>query len=69
MRTVVKAILCVSLLAVFAAPRAVHAQATTGTIYGTVVDESKSVLPGVNVEVKNVENGATRALVTDASGH
>src|SRR5713226_31061 len=68
MRTVVKAILCASLLAVLAAPPAVHAQATTGTIYGTVVDESKSVLPGVTIEVNNVENGAIRTLVTDENG-
>src|SRR5258707_544853 len=69
MRSVVRAILGLSLLACFAAPTALHAQATTRTIYGTVVDESKAVLPGTNVEVKNVENGAPRALVPDANGH
>jgi hypothetical protein len=50
-------------------PVVAHAQATTGTISGTVTDESKAVLPGVTIQVKNVETGATRALVTDASGH
>lgn len=69
MQSSIRAILGVSLLAFFAGPSLLHAQATTGTIYGTVVDESKAVLPGVTVQVKNVENGATRALVTDESGH
>src|SRR5207244_8204894 len=40
----------------------------TGTIYGAVVDESKSVLRGVSVQVRNVENGAIRTLVTDENG-
>src|SRR5436190_15876305 len=68
MRSAVKAILGVSLLACFAVPPALHAQATTGTIYGAVADESKAVLPGVSIQVKNVENGATRTLVTDENG-
>src|SRR5712692_9823798 len=69
MRWCIRAILGVSLLAFFTAPPALHAQATTGTIYGTVADESKSILPGVTIQVRNVENGATRSLVTDESGH
>ncbi len=69
MRSVVTAILGIALPIFFTMPLALRAQATTGTIYGTVVDESKSVLPGVSVQVKNVENGAARALVTDANGH
>jgi hypothetical protein len=68
MRRSVRAILGISLLALFSAPPALRAQATTGTIYGTVVDESKSILPGVTIQVRNVENGATRALVTDENG-
>ena len=69
MRSCVRAILGVSLFAFFAAPAALYAQATTGTIYGAVIDESKSILPGVTIVVKNVENGATRTLVTDENGH
>ena len=68
MRRSVRAILGISLLALFSAPPALRAQATTGTIYGTVVDESKSILPGVTIQVRNVENGATRTLVTDENG-
>ena len=68
MRLCVRAVLGVSLLAFFAAPSTLCAQATTGTIYGTVVDESKAVLPGVTIQVINTENGATRTLTTDATG-
>jgi len=56
------------LLAIGALPVAALAQATTGTISGTVTDESKAVLPGVNVQVTNVETGATRTLLTDERG-
>jgi hypothetical protein len=56
------------LLALMAAPTAARAQATTGTISGTVTDESKAVLPGVSVIVRNIETGVTRTLVTDERG-
>jgi hypothetical protein len=68
MRSGVRVILGVSLLAFFVVPRSLGAQATTGTIYGTVVDDSKAILPGVTIQVNNVENGATRTLTTDDSG-
>ncbi len=67
MRPSLRAILGLWLLA-GAAPAAPVAQATTGTIYGTVADESKAILPGVTVQVRNVENGAVRLLVTDENG-
>src|SRR5216683_232572 len=56
------------LLALLAAPLTARAQATTGTISGTATDESKAVLPGVTVVVRNTETGATRALVTNENG-
>src|SRR5947208_320678 len=56
------------LLALPAVPLTARAQATTGTISGTVTDESKAVLPGVTVVVSNVETGATRTLVTNERG-
>jgi hypothetical protein len=40
----------------------------TGQITGTVVDNTKGVLPGVTVTVKNVNTQATREAVTDATG-
>jgi carboxypeptidase family protein/TonB-dependent receptor-like protein len=57
------------LLALATAPSAARAaQATTGTIAGAVTDESKAVLPGVTIVVRNMETGATRQLVTDERG-
>ena len=47
---------------------AAAAQATTGDISGTVRDPSKAVLPGATVEVKNLETGASRTIVTDSEG-
>jgi len=49
-------------------PALAGAQATTGTISGTITDESKAVLPGVTVQVRNVETGNTRTIMTDARG-
>ena len=40
----------------------------TGQISGTVVDDTKAVLPGVTVTVKNTNTGVSRDVVTDGSG-
>ena len=40
----------------------------SGTISGTVSDETGAVLPGVEVEVVNVDTGATRVVVTNDEG-
>jgi hypothetical protein len=58
----------VLLLAIVLAGARGYAQETTGDISGTVRDESRGVLPGVSIEVKNAETGAARALVTDNDG-
>ena len=47
---------------------AAQTQSTTGDIQGTVQDTNGAVVPGANVEIKNVETGITRSLVTDESG-
>ena len=49
-------------LALLLLPRAVHAQAVTGTIFGTVTDNSGAVMPGVTVTVTNVDTGRSRDL-------
>jgi hypothetical protein len=59
--------LCVGVVAVCAAPLA-RAQAVTGTILGTVTDNSGGVMPGVTVTVTQVDTGRTRTYVTDANG-
>ena len=41
----------------------------TGSIVGTVTDESGAVLPGVTIEVTNVETGQTRTAVTGEDGY
>ena len=68
MRHYLGAILTAALMALTAMPAAVRAQATTGSITGTVTDESKGVLPGVTVVVEHVETGIARTLVTDVNG-
>src|SRR5712692_1515688 len=64
----IRAMIGFLLLALLAVPLPARAQATTGTISGTVTDESKAVLPGVTVVVRNTETGASRTLVTDERG-
>src|SRR5919108_5939135 len=51
-----------------AVPLAAQSQITTGVIDATVVDSSGGVLPGVDVEVRNVDTNLTRRLATDRDG-
>ncbi len=44
------------------------AQERYGMLRGTVTDEQGAAVPGVTVNVTNVETGAVRTLVTDSSG-
>src|ERR1700690_715703 len=45
-----------------------HAQVGEASIWGTVTDSTGGAIPGANVTLTDTENGATRNLVTDASG-
>src|SRR5262245_28119938 len=47
---------------------AAQSQITTAVIDGTVVDPSGAALPGVDVEVRNVETGLVRSLTADRDG-
>jgi Carboxypeptidase regulatory-like domain/TonB-dependent Receptor Plug Domain len=51
-----------------AATAAAQTQITTAVIQGVVVDASGAVLPGVDVEVRNVDTNFVRTLVTDREG-
>lgn len=60
-------VLCVVTLMLLPAQSA-RAQGASGTITGTVSDESGGILPGASVTVRNEETGATRELVTGEGG-
>jgi hypothetical protein len=45
-----------------------QSQATTGTIEGTVTDQTGAVLPGVSISLKSVETGVVRSLTADDRG-
>ena len=54
-------------LALITAP-ALLAQGTTGSISGTVMDETGGVIPGVTVTVTNLDTGISRVLVSGDEG-
>ena len=43
-------------------------QITTGTIQGTVADANGAVVPGANVEIKNLDTNFSKTLTTDDGG-
>src|SRR5437016_2633421 len=51
-----------------AASAAAQSQITTGVIDGIVLDASGGVLPGVDVEIRNVDTNLVRSLTTDRNG-
>jgi Carboxypeptidase regulatory-like domain/TonB dependent receptor-like, beta-barrel/TonB-dependent Receptor Plug Domain len=57
-----------ALVAVLLAPALLYAQGTTGSISGTVTDESKAVVPGVTITVRNADTGLERTQVSDPEG-
>ena len=44
------------------------AQTTTGTISGTVTDETGGVLPGVDIALTNTDTGVSRTVISDDEG-
>ena len=55
-------------LLVLVCARAAHAQSASGTIEGTIVDQSNALMPGVTVTIVQPATGVTRNVVTDESG-
>ena len=56
------------LILMVAGPVAGQSQITTGVIDGVVVDNNGGLLPGVNVEVHNLDTNLTRTIVTGQDG-
>src|SRR5712671_2988761 len=56
------------LVLIAAAPALAQSQITTGVIGGVVLDANGGVLPGVTVEVRNVDTNLMRTLVTGQDG-
>ncbi|HKR64758.1 MAG TPA: carboxypeptidase-like regulatory domain-containing protein, partial [Thermoanaerobaculia bacterium] len=44
------------------------AQSSTGSISGTVTDDSGAALPGVSITATNASTGASRTVVTNSAG-
>src|SRR5713226_7312777 len=60
----------ISVLVILAVASLVTAQTqiTTGTIQGTVTDVNGAVVPGANVEIKNLDTNFSKTLTTDDGG-
>jgi Carboxypeptidase regulatory-like domain len=56
-----------ALALIVAAPLA--AQSTTGTIQGTVTDNTNAVIPGATATIRNTQTNATRSVVTEGNGN
>lgn len=64
-----KRILCLVFLPfVLLSPALLWAQATTGTIFGTVSDATGAVIPNVQVTATNTETNFSRSAMTDETG-
>ena len=68
MRRIIYVAVAVLATLILALPARAQTQTTTGVIQGTVTDTSGAVLPGVNVEARNLDTNLTRSLVTDRDG-
>jgi hypothetical protein len=68
MKTAIRRLLVVWLLALVAGAATLAAQSTTGTILGTVRDNQDAVVPGAMVTIRNVQTNASRTLTTEGNG-
>jgi hypothetical protein len=56
------------MLAVWAMPAPVRAQTVTGTVQGTITDQTGAVIPGVTVTLRNADTGQERIVTTNDDG-
>ena len=61
-------ILSVVLTLLIALTASAQSQITTGIIQGTVLDANGAVVPGANVEIKNIETNISRTVTTNEEG-
>jgi hypothetical protein len=61
---------CMCLFVLFVSAPLFNAQTqiNSGTIQGTVMDENGAIVPGANIEIKNVDTNFSRTLSSDESG-
>src|SRR4051812_13414947 len=57
-----------ALLASLAIVSPLYAQQQLGAIQGTIVDQTRAVLPGVSVTVTNLQTGVARTAITNDAG-
>jgi hypothetical protein len=57
-----------ALLAITVSSRCLYAQSTSGTILGTVADDTGAAIPDATVTVKNLGTGQERVVKSDGSG-
>jgi outer membrane receptor protein involved in Fe transport len=50
-------------------PISMFAQSSTGSVSGSITDDSAAALPGVTMTAENMATGSTRTVVTNESGH
>src|SRR5262245_42832090 len=62
------ALFIASMALVAASPDVAWAQGPTGSLSGTVVDESGGLVPGVTVTIRSVDTGLRREVITDTEG-
>ena len=58
-------VFCLALVLLICGANAAFAQEVTGTIAGTVTDQSAAAVAGANVTVKSVERGITYAAASN----
>src|SRR3984893_9586725 len=60
--------ICLFVILAIAPQVSSQTQITTGTIQGTVTDVNGGIVPGANVEIKNLETNFSKTLTTDEGG-
>src|SRR2546422_3320863 len=60
--------ICLLVILAIAPVASSQTQITTGTIQGAVTDANGAVLPGANVEIKNLDTNLSKTLTTDEGG-